>query len=53
MKSETFLTYSSQSWIFKIFRASDDTIEIFDIDANDDLVQAWQKIPHDVGFLPG
>ena len=43
MKSETFLTYSSQSWIFKIFRASDDTIEIFDIDANDDLVQACRK----------
>ena len=43
MKSETFLTFSSQSWIFKIFRASDDTIEIFDIDANDDLVQACRK----------
>ena len=53
MKSETFLTYSSQSWIFDILEASDGTFEIFDIDANDDLVQAWQKIPHNVGFLPG
>ena len=38
-----FFTYSSQSWIFEIFEASDDTFDIFDIDANDDLVQAWQK----------
>ena len=40
MKSETICKYSSQSWIFENFEASDDTIEIFDIDTNDDLVQA-------------
>ena len=42
-KVRLFFMYSSQSWIFKIFRASDDTIEIFDIDANDDLVHACRK----------
>ena len=33
----------------KIFETSDDTIEIFDIDANDDFGQAGRKIPHNVG----
>ena len=33
----------------KIFETSDDTIEIFDIDANDDFGQARRKIPHNVG----
>ena len=37
MKSQT---YSSQSWIFDIFEASVDTIDIFDMDVSDDLVQA-------------
>ena len=40
MKSEIFFNYSSQSWNFEIFQASDNTFGIFDIDANGDLVQA-------------
>ena len=40
MKKEAIFQVFSQSWIFEFFEASDDTIEIFDIDTNDDLVQA-------------
>jgi hypothetical protein len=42
-KKRPFFKYSSQSWFFEIFEASEDTIEIFGVDPNDDLVQAWQK----------
>ena len=42
-KVRLFFTYSSQSWIFDIFEASVDTIDIFDMDVSDDLVQARWK----------
>ena len=51
-KVRSFFYYSSQSWNFEIFQASDDTFGIFDIDANDDLVQAWWKFLKMLEFFP-